>query len=233
MSHSPSSKEFGKDSANWYNSADSSRLHRDVIMADRPSHAFVDLDLTAPIWDRFFTVTPLVVIGTREEDGRYDFAPKHMAFPLGWDNYFGFICTPRHQTYCNIGREGSFTVSFLRPEQVVLASISAAPRNEDDVKPALAALPSFPSSVVAGAFLQDAYVFLECQLDRIVDGFGINSLIAGRIVAARVQDAALRMSERDDQEVLLQAPLLAYLYPGRYAKIERSFSFPFHTGFKR
>ena len=43
-------------------------------MADRPSHAFVDLDLTAPIWDRFFTVTPLVVIGTRDEDGRYDFA---------------------------------------------------------------------------------------------------------------------------------------------------------------
>lgn len=202
-------------------------------MADRPADTLVDLDLTASIWDRFFTVTPFVVIGTREEEGGYNFAPKHMAFPLGWDNYFGFICTPRHQTYGNIGREGSFTVSFLRPEQVMHASLSAAPRNEDDVKPALAALPTFPASAVAGAFLQDAYVFLECQLDRIIDGFGVNSLIAGRIVAARVQEAALRMSDRDDQDVLLEAPLLAYLSPGRYAKIERSFSFPFHTGFKR
>jgi len=70
----------------------------------------VSLDVTAPIWERFFTVAPLVVVGTREEDGSYDLAPKHMATPMGWQNYIGFVCTPRHRTYHNVRRERAFTV---------------------------------------------------------------------------------------------------------------------------
>ncbi|MGQ9871755.1 flavin reductase [Leptodesmis sp.] len=97
-------------------------------------------------------MAPLVVIGTREPDGGYDLAPKHMAMPIGWENYFGFVCTPRHHTYQNVLREQAFTVSFPRPEQVVLASLSAAPRCEEDAKPALAALPILPASVVDGVF---------------------------------------------------------------------------------
>ena len=193
----------------------------------------VSLDLAHPIWNRFFCVAPLVIIGTREEGGDYDLAPKHMALPLGWDNYFGFICTPRHHTYHNVLREGVFTVSFPKPEQVVLTSLSAAPRCDTDAKPSLAALPTFAASVVDGVFVKDGYLFLECELDRIVDGFGENSLIAGKVVAAQVEEESLRIAARDDQDLLNQAPLLAYLPPGRYAKIEQSFSFPFHSGFKR
>jgi len=59
----------------------------------------VSLDPDQPVWERFFSVSPLIVVGTRDEDGSYDLAPKHMATPLGWDNYFGFVCTPRHHTY--------------------------------------------------------------------------------------------------------------------------------------
>ena len=153
--------------------------------------------------------------------------------PLGWDNYFGFICTPKHRTYANIKQSQSFTVTFPRPEQVVLTSLSAAPRCEDDSKPTLATLPTFPASKVDGIFLKDGYLFIECELDRIVDGFGENSLIAGKIVAVQVQEAALRMSDRDDQDLLLNSPLLAYLSPGRYATINHSCSFPFYNGYKR
>ena len=42
----------------------------------------VHLDMSQPIWDRFFWVAPLVVVGTKEDE-RYNLAPKHMAFPLG------------------------------------------------------------------------------------------------------------------------------------------------------
>lgn len=193
----------------------------------------VRLDLNQPVWERFFSVAPLIVVGTREPDGSYDLAPKHMAMPLGWENYFGFVCTPRHRTYQNIRREQVFTVSFPRPDQVVLTSLSAAPRCNDDSKPALAVLPTFPASAIDGVFLQDAYLFLECELDRILDGFGDNSLIAGKVIAAHVQQQALRVFDRDDRDLLLQSPLLAYLPPGRFAKIEQSFSFPFHFGFKQ
>ncbi len=191
----------------------------------------ISLDLNQSLWERFFTVAPLIIVGTKEIDGSYDLAPKHRCTPLGWGNYFGFVCTPRHNTYQNIQREKAFTVSFPNPEQIILTSLSAAPRCDDNSKPSLATLPTFPASVIDGILLKDAYLYLECKLERIIDGFGENSLIAGQIVAASVQEQALRVSGLDDQDLLLKNPLLAYLSPGRYATIDHSNSFPFHRGF--
>ena len=193
----------------------------------------ISLDLNQPLWDRFFSVAPLVIIGSKEADGNYDLAPKHLAMPLGWDNYFGFICTPSHQTYQNIRREKAFTVSFPQPEQILLTSLAAAPRCDHGQKPSLSVLPTFPASKIDGVYLQHSYLFLECYLDRIVEGFADNSLIVGKITAAQVNEAALRRSDRDDQDILLKVPLLVYLPPGRYSIVDQSFSFPFPVGFHR
>lgn len=194
----------------------------------------VSLDTDHPIWDRFFTVAPLVVIGSREEDGSYDLAPKHMATPLGWENYFGFVCTPQHRTYHNIRRQQEFTVSFPTTDSILLTSLAAAPRcGEDSTKPALAALPTFAANNIDGEFLVQASLFFECRLDRIIDGFGVNSLIVGKIAAAQVSSAALRSEDVDDQETLAASPLLAYISPGRFAKLDESYSFPFPAGFQR
>jgi flavin reductase (DIM6/NTAB) family NADH-FMN oxidoreductase RutF len=197
------------------------------------SGQLIELDLHQPIWDRFFWVAPLVLIGTMEADGGHDLAPKHMAMPMGWENYFGFVCTPRHHTYQNIQRSGAFTVSYPRPSQLVLTSLAASPRCGEDQKPALSVLPVFPASVVDGVLVQGGTVFLECELERIVDGFGVNSLIVGRILAARVDEAAERMPDHDDQAVVHDSPLLAYLHPGRFATIDNSLSFPFPAGMKK
>jgi flavin reductase (DIM6/NTAB) family NADH-FMN oxidoreductase RutF len=94
-------------------------------------------------------------------------------------------------------------------------------------------LPTFPASEVDGLFIEDAYLFLECVLDRISDDFGENSLIVGRIVAAHVREDYLRASERDEQDLIHGSPLLAYLSPGRYASVGESYSFPFPAGFMR
>ena len=193
----------------------------------------VALDARFPVWERFFTVAPLVVIGTREADGRYDLAPKHMVTPLGWENYFGFVCTPEHATYQNIQRDEVFTVSFPNADSVILTSLAAAPRCGDDTKPSLEALPSFPASTIDGRFLTQSSLFFECQLDRIVDGFGVNSLIAGRIVAAWIRPEAKRDADVDDQDVLSASPLLVYISPGRFATIDQSQAFPFPVGFQR
>ncbi len=202
-------------------------------MTSATQPTLISLDLDQPIWERFFTVAPLVVVGTRERDGSYDLAAKHMAMPLGWGNYFGFICTPRHHTYGNIRRTREFTVSFPRPSQVLTTSLTATPRCDHDQKPALNVLPTIPAKIIDGVFLQDAYLNLECNLMRIVDGFGDNSLIAGKIVAAHVDETALRSSDLDDQDLLRQSPLLAYLSPGRFATLDHSQAFPFHEGFQR
>lgn len=176
---------------------------------------------------------PLAIVGTREKDGAFDLAPKHMIAPLSWQHHFGFVCTPSHATYSNAKREGVFTVSFPRPEQVVLASLAAAPRCEDSEKHSLEVLPTILATKVDGVLLKDAYLHLECELDRIVDDFAENSLIAGRIVAAAVAEDSLREPDIDDHDLLRKAPLLVYLYPGRFATVAESEAFPFHEGFHR
>lgn len=70
------------------------------------SETLVTLDASKPVCDRCFMVAPLVLVGTRDEDGSLDLAPKHMAFPMGWQNYYGFVCSPDHHTYTNIKRTG-------------------------------------------------------------------------------------------------------------------------------
>lgn len=193
----------------------------------------VDLDTSRPIWDRFFSVFPLVVIGTRDFAGVVDLAPKHLAMPMSWSGHFGFVCSRRHRTYQNIERNGEFCVTYARPSQVVLASLAATPRCEDDSKPIVDALPTREAARVAGAFLEDGYVFLECGSARIYDDFGENSLIAGEVVAAQVAEDALKSSDQDDQDLIARCPLLAYLYPDRFTTVSSSQRLPFPAGFKR
>lgn len=195
--------------------------------------AFVTLDPGEPIWDRFFTVAPLVLVGTREEDGSYDLAPKHLAIPFSWENHFGFICTPRHRTYHNAKRERAFTVSFPRPTQLVLTSLAASPRWEDDTKPVLGALPTVPATRVDGVLVRDSYLHLECELGGVQDGLGPNAVIWGTVVAAQVRQDALRVSDTDDGDRIASAPLLVYVSPGRYASIKETFAFPFPRDFSR
>ena len=157
------------------------------------------LDLEHPVWEQVYMVAPLTLVGTREPDGSYDLAPKHLAIPLSWSDHYGFVCTPSHATYANVQREGCFTVSFPRPDQIVLTSLAAAPRCEDDHKYSLEAIPTVPAREVDGVLVERAYLHFECVLDRIIDGFGVNSLIIGRIVAATV---GLRATDKEEDDGL-------------------------------
>ena len=192
----------------------------------------VPVPVDSPIWSSFFTVAPLVIVGTVEEDGSEDLAPKHMAMPLGWSNYFCFACSPRHATQRNAQRTREFTVSFPRPEQIVETSLAAGPRDEEGDKPSLEAVPTFPASEVEGALVRDAALWLECRLDRVVEGFGENTLIIGEVVAAAADERSIRASGGDDSDLIAGSPLLAYISPGRFASISQTYSFPFHTDFK-
>lgn len=191
----------------------------------------VSLDMQRPVWEQCYTVAPLVLVGTKEDD-HYDLAPKHMVTPLGWDNYFGFVCTPRHRTYHNVLETGAFTVSFPRPDQVALISRAATPREEGE-KTVMKDLPTVAAEEVDGVLLEGAYLQLECRLDRHVSRLGKHSLIIGHIAAARAHEEALRTPERDGEEVVKAVPLLAYLAPERYARIEESEAFPFPEKFEK
>ena len=191
------------------------------------------LNMEFPIWDQIFTIHPLVVIGTVNPDSTYNFAPKHMAFPLGWENYFGFVCTPKHTTYQNIKTNGEFTVTYPKPDQVVDTSLTASPRSEDDTKPVLDSLDKFEASNIEGAFLQGGYAFLECKLIKFVDGFGENSLVLAEVVAAKAWSDVIIKPSKTDDESLFNNPRLVYISPGRYATIDKTYAFPFPAKFKK
>ena len=193
----------------------------------------ISLNTEVPIWEHFYTVAPLVVIGTKEGN-EYDLAPKHMATPLGHDNFFGFICTPRHATYQNIEKEGFFTVSFPKPDQVVLTSLAASPRCDEagNGKQILKGLPTFQAPQVDAPMLEKSYLYFECEHFKTIDDFGRHSLICGKIIGAYVNENYLRVSERDEMEMLCESPLLAYLPYGRFAEIKETRAFPFPKGFK-
>jgi flavin reductase (DIM6/NTAB) family NADH-FMN oxidoreductase RutF len=192
----------------------------------------VALPTDAPVWGRVFTVAPLVLVGTVDPNGGPDLAPKHMATPLGWSNYFAFVCSPRHATYTNAVARGVFTVSYPQPSQILQASLAAGGRQPDDSKPTLAALQTFPADVVDGVLVSGCSFWLECELDRMIDGFGENSLVIGRVVAAAADERALRDADRDDGDLIHETPLLAFLSPGRFARIDASNAFPFPADFR-
>lgn len=202
-------------------------------MPSERSGQLVSLPVDGPIWSRVFSVAPLVIVGSKEPNGEYNLAPKHMAMPLGLGHYFCFVCGPRHATYHNIRREGVFTVSYPRVGEVVYTSLAAAPRTEDDSKPSLLVLPTFPASKVDGVLVQDCYFHLECRLQRVVDDFDGFSLIIGDVVAAAAVEEALRKQELDEADHIFHFPLLAYLHPGRIAEIRQSTAFPLPEGYAR
>lgn len=180
----------------------------------------VILENPGETWEQVFTVAPLVLVGSRDGSGRHGFAPAHMVTALG-GGHFGFACQPEHGTCRNIRRRGVFTVTYPHPHQAILASLGLAP--SDDCEPLLESLPTFPATRIDGVFLEDGYLFLECELDRLVEGFGDHVLVAGRVVAAHAEEDVLRRPGREDRDLLVRHPLLAYLHAGRFAPISMSY----------
>lgn len=199
-----------------------------------PFKDFISLDVKESIWEHFYTVAPLVVIGSKEGDG-FDLAPKHMATPLGFSDYFGFVCTPRHNTYHNIKKHLRFSVSFVKPDQILLSSLAAIPRCsvKDFTHDITEQLPTLSSEDGNSIFLLDSYVMLDCSLYKVIDGFDDYSLITGRIENAMVHKNYKIVSDEGNQKQLYEHPLLAYIAQGRFATVKETLRYPFPKDFLR
>jgi flavin reductase (DIM6/NTAB) family NADH-FMN oxidoreductase RutF len=193
----------------------------------------ITLQPDQPFFETMYAPSPLVIVGTRESDDSGDLAPKHMAMPLGWSDYFGFVCTPAHSTYQNAERTGSFTVSYPRPENILEASLAAGPRDEAGDKPSLTEIETVAADAVDAPAVADAYAVLECEVEDVVDGFGENALVAGEIVGKHVHRDAYRATDEEPETVFERAPALTYFYPDRFASVSETQSFPFPEGFER
>ncbi len=196
---------------------------------------FPALQAETDLWHRVPAVAPLVLIGTLEEDGQANLAPKHLAMPMGAANLFGFICRPEHATYRNVVARDVFTVCYPTPQMLLATSLAAAPRASDGTKPTLELLRLSPAQLVPGVLVSGCPVQLECRLQRIVEGFGHQCLVVGQVVLAHVaDDLAGKPGDADtppDLDPLAAHPALAYVHPGRVASLTQTRPFPYHPGF--
>ncbi|MGZ8701348.1 MAG: flavin reductase, partial [Gaiellaceae bacterium] len=81
--------------------------------------------------------------------------------------------------------------------------------------------------------VEKCVLYLECALERVVDGFGENSLLVGHIVAASAAPDSLRGQDVDDADLLHEIGPLVYLAPGRFGIVRESYSFPVPVDFSR
>ena len=199
-----------------------------------PFKDFISLNVKESIWEHFYTVAPLVVIGSKEEQG-FDLAPKHMATPLGFSDFFGFVCTPRNNTYHNIKKHLRFSVSFVKPDQILLSSLAAMPRCavKDFPQEITNQIPTITLNNEASIFVKDSYVMLDCSLHKIIDGFDDYSLITGKIEQAMVHKNYKIVSDEGHQKQIYDHPLLAYIAQGRFASIKETLSYPYPKDFQR
>lgn len=206
-----------------------SRYRRRSATPKTMDEVHVDDDL----WDRVHLPSALTVVGTVDRNGSPNLATKHMAMPVSWGPWFGFVCDPSHQTWQNATATGSFTVSYLAPEQALTATMASAPRNQQDDKPTLATIETRPASKLDGVYVDGCRMALECVLERVVDGLGGNGLLIGKVVAAHVDAEALRSAETDDAESIYTSPLLVYVHPHRFGVLQHTDALPLHAGFRR
>ncbi|MGB9375308.1 MAG: flavin reductase [Jiangellales bacterium] len=201
-----------------------------MTSAIEPSR-YVPLSLQGAVWDDYYSVAPLVLIGTIEVDGSPDVAPKHLAMPLSRGPLFGFVCRPEHATYRNAVATSSFTVGYPSPAMVLQASLAAGPRDAEGGKPTLDMVSLSPARVVDGVVVDGCRVQLECRLERVIDDLDDSALIVGRVVAAHASEQALREAPDTAKDAPPNAPLLVYVHPGRVAAVHETKPFPYHRGF--
>jgi hypothetical protein len=194
----------------------------------------VELDTSASIWERSFTLFPLVVVGSLDREGALDLAPKHLAMPMSWQNDFGFVCTPRHRTYDNVRTTGVFTVTYVRPDQAVFASLAASPRDADgnkaDHRPARDHAGEAHRRALPRRRLPVPRVRAAPHLRRLRQEQPDHGPHRGRPGRGRRRAQRRRWTTRT---CCSRAPLLAYLYPGRFATVADSNQLPFPAGFSR
>jgi flavin reductase (DIM6/NTAB) family NADH-FMN oxidoreductase RutF len=183
---------------------------------------------------RYFTVKPLILVTTLGPTGLPNVAPKTQNMDIGRrEQYFAFVCVPQHHTYQNIKATGEFVVNYPGPE--LIKNVSEASKiagNVDEIS--LAGLTSTPSTIIKPPRIKECYLHLECKLEEIKDLDENASIILGKIVARSADSqASFELGKsKENINLLSKHPLLAYVYPNHYARIDTAEEFVFPENYK-
>jgi len=183
--------------------------------------------------DQYFTIKPIILVTTLRRSGLPNVAPKTQCMSVGRrEEYFAFVCTPKHHTYQNAKADKEFVVNYPGPNLIEkISATSQIAENIDEV--ALAGLTSIPSLVVKPPRIKECMVHLECKVMDIKD-LGDGSIILGKVVArsSNPEISFKRVMAEESLNLLSKHPLLAYVYPDHYTRIDTAEKFIFPKNYK-
>ena len=183
----------------------------------------VEISTEAPIWERFFTVAPLVLVATKRAattTSRRSISPCRSA----GRTTSASSAARRTRRHRNLEAHPEFTVSFPRGRPDRQSSLLAAgSRLDDRSKPTLAPFRSSRPARWTACSSRAAALYLECALERVIDGFGENSLIVGRDRRRSAVDARRSAGSRSTTRISSTSSCRCSCTsrPGRFAEVTR------------
>jgi len=182
---------------------------------------------------RYFTVKPTILVTTLGPGNIPNVAPKTQCMDVGRrEEYFAFVCTPKHHTYQNAKANKEFVANYPSPELIQkVSATSQSAENVDEI--ALVGLTGIPSLVVKPPRIKECRVHLECKVVEIKD-LDVASIILGKVVARSASKEASfeRGKAKERINLLSNHPLLAYVYPDHYTTIGSATEFIFPKNYK-
>ncbi len=136
---------------------------------------------------------PLFLITTRKANGAAN-ACLHSWSSFSGDagGFFAILggLMPGGHTFRNILREGVFCVNFLGAEHLDACLRTVEHNGDDTDELAAAGLTAEPAQAVDAPRVAEAFLTLECRLERHLDlsGRGITELVIGRVMHAAVEE---------------------------------------------
>ena len=181
----------------------------------------------------YFTIKPIILVTTLGGNGLPNVAPKTQCTSVGRrEEFFAFVCTPKHHTYQNVKANKEFVVNYPSPELIEKVSASSQfAENVDEV--ALSGLTSISSLVVKPPRIKECMAHLECKVVEVKDIDDV-SIILGRVVArsADREKSFKKGTAEEGIKLLSKHPLLAYVYPDHYTRINTAEKFIFPKNYK-
>ena len=104
---------------------------------------------------------------------------------------------------------------------------------EDYPRDVVQHIPTVSSEDGENIFVADSYLFLECDLHKIFDGFDDYSIITGTVEKAFVHKKYKIHSDQGQQGRIYENPLLVYVAQGRFAKVHETMAYPYPKDFER
>jgi len=133
-------------------------------------------------------VRPVVVVTTISEEGIPNAAPFSFNSPISFDPpLYGFSCSPEHDTWKNIQKNGEFVVNVVGKDLGDLMHILEKdfPYGVDEIKEA--GLTEEKAKKVKPPRIKEAKAWMECKMERSIE-LGDHVWIVGRVLEAEVKD---------------------------------------------